>query len=284
VQHAADLLGVPSTAPSVRNEDGGDAPSLVTARDAPETTQAPENKAGDWSPTRHLVNMGVIIAVAGLLFSAATYFFNRQDQNEADERQARNELTEIVGQMAALPRQYDNLLVPSDPQAAQAEAGHFRAELVVLVSQAERLSSDYPSIVGAEDVYTIGDAHRQLGNNDLALASFTQAAKLALEEGDALIGGAARSGAGQSLFKLDRFDDGRKMFRRAIAHTGFDVPQYEEESQEADILAGWAASELEARGGPHCPEARQLVAELESSRFGSAYADQVRPNLERLCP
>jgi tetratricopeptide (TPR) repeat protein len=229
--------------------------------------------------------MGVIIAVAGLLFSAATYFFNRQDQNEADERQARNELTEIVGQMAALPRQYDNLLVPTaDPQAVQAEAAHFRAELVVLVSQAERLSSDYPSIVGAEDVYTIGDAHSQLGNHDLALASFARAEKLALEEGDSLIGEAARLGAGQALFKLERFDDGRKMYRRAISHPGFDLPQYEAESQEADVLAGWATSELEARDAPHCPEARLLVEELENNRFGSAYADQMRPNLERRCP
>jgi tetratricopeptide (TPR) repeat protein len=264
-------------------EGGDESPSLVTAQGAAETTQASEAPGN--SATRNLVNMGVIIAVAGLLFSAATYFFNRQDQDEADERQARTELTEIVGQMAALPRQYDNLLVPgADPQAVQAEAGHFRAELVVLVSQADRLSSDYPSIVGAEDVYTIGEAHSQLGNHDIALAKFARAEKLALEDGDSLIGGAARSGAGQSLFKLGRFDDGRKMYRRAISHTGFDVRQHEAESQEADIQAGWATSELEARGAPHCPEARRLVAKLEDNRFGSAYADQLRPNLEQLCP
>jgi tetratricopeptide (TPR) repeat protein len=267
-------------------EGGGVSGPPSTAQGAAETTQAsqaPDSSA--WSPTRHLVNMGVIIAVAGLLFSAATYFFSRQEQDEADERSARTELTEIVGQMAALPRQYDNLLVPgADPAAAQAEAGHFRAELVVLVSQAERLSSDYPSIVGAEDIYTIGDAHNQLGNHDMALATFARAEDLALDEGDPLIGAAARSGAGQSLFKLERFADGRKMYRRAISHTGFDVPRYEAESHEADILAAWAASELEARGAPDCPEARQLVAELEDNRFGSGYAAQVRPNLERLCP
>jgi len=96
--------------------------------------QETERAAGDASPSdetqgptprnpnRHqervkrLIDLGTIVGIAALLFSGVTYFFSQRDQTRSDTRAARTELTDVIGRMNALPRQYGLTSLQNDPE------------------------------------------------------------------------------------------------------------------------------------------------------------------------
>jgi hypothetical protein len=232
---------------------------------------------------RRLIDVGVIIAVAGLLFSGVTYFFNRRDQHQADQRQARTELTEVVSRIAALPRQYAELKVtPPTGGASDDLSGLFRHELAVLVSQAEQLVSEHPSIAGPADFFTIGSANANLSNYESAVANYAAAKHHAVAVGDPLLAASSRAAAGEALFALEKFDKGREMFRRAITQLVAALPRVEAELHASSVRTTWASAELRAG---NCAAAEELVEELDSTDdpTASESAARLRPQIETAC-
>jgi hypothetical protein len=269
-EHDGSGSGVPSTA--------------QRATEPAEASAARGTGGGERSTTaRRLINASVIIAVAGLLFSGLTYFFNRQDQQEADQRQARAELTEVVGRIAALPREYADLQdIAQTAGAVDDLSTLFRHELAVLVSQAEQLVSDHPSIAGPDDFFTIGFAHTNLSNFASALTNYTEAESRAVAEGDSLVALTSRTARGEALFFLEEFDKGRKMFRQAIKQLFVALPRLAAVLQASSVRRSWAAAELRAG---HCAAAEQLVAKLDATDHPTAseFAAELRAQIEAAC-
>jgi hypothetical protein len=239
---------------------------------------APPTSGGVGSIARRLIDVGVIIAVAGLLFSGVTYFFNRRDQQNADQRRARSELTEVVSRIAALPRQYAELKDPVQPPgASDSFSGLFRHELTVLVSQAEQLVSGYPSIGGPADFFTIGSAQANLSNYEAAVTNYAEAGHRAAANGETLLAASSRGAEGEALFSLEKFDKGRKMFRQAIKLLFDALPRLEAELHASSVRSAWASAELHAG---HCAAAEELVGELDST---DDLATELRAQIEAAC-
>ena len=209
------------------SNDSPPEPTTDRSRTEPNGTSVDSRSgvSGRPSAVRRAFDAGVIIAVAGLVFSGVTYFFNRRDQENADQRGARTELTQTVEQMAALPRQYPTLLDGPITAADSNTLSHYRSELLVLATQAERIISEHPSIARQADFLEIGQAEDDIGDGYTALTNYLRSEKLALDANDSVVGQASRLSLGESLFNLRQFDAGRKWFRRAVSLTGFhDVP------------------------------------------------------------
>lgn len=209
---------------------------------------------------RRLIDIGVVTAVIALLFSASTYWIDRRGQDRADQRQARSELTEVVGKMAALPREYATLTVPSNGVDPATLGANFTSELIVLVAQAERLVDDNPSIVGPADRLSIGTAHLNLGNYEEAVAAFAAAKRQAAAESDERLVMASLTDAAVAEFGLGRAGRGRTGFRRAIRRAGTDARSGAQIRTDVDfILRRWAQTELVIG---NCQGAAELIAEI----------------------
>ena len=165
---------------------------------------------------RRLFDVGVVTGVIALRFTATTYWVDRQGQDRADDRQARAELTDMVGRMAALPREYGLLNGASSDVDVNAVSSNFNSELLVLVSQAERLVDQHPSIASPTDWLSIGFAHYTLSNFDQAIDAFREAREHVVSKSDARVATAAKMDEAAALFGLGRFAAGRAMFERAI--------------------------------------------------------------------
>jgi hypothetical protein len=175
------------------------------------------------NPRRHrLIDLGAAVGVAALLFSGSTYFFNRHDQHRADLREARSELTDIIGRMDALSREYGALDPATDGQNASSQfaAGSLaNSERLSLVVQAEHLMDDNPSIAAAADYLSLGFAHLNLGSLDnlyRARTLFARAEKLAEERGDRYLVTAALVNKGRAEYQLGNAVAGTRLFQRLI--------------------------------------------------------------------
>jgi len=243
--------------------------SPTEATEATEASNEPETSAtARAARARHAINIGVIIAVAGLIFSGVTYVFNRRDQQKADERRARTELTEVIGDIVALPRLYPNNQVDAFANS------QFRSEMVVLVGAAERLTSEFPQIAGPADYLALGYANNNLLNLTSAIDEFARAEDLALVAGDAGLTAAARFNAGISYFLLGQLPRGRRMFTRALSLSGLDgVPDSVVVAQQPSIRTSWALAEATVG---QCIEARRQLAVVANTPGGAQVVNQVR--------
>jgi hypothetical protein len=226
---------------------------------------------------RSLVDAGVVVALFGLIFGVTTYWADQREQEREDERQARAALTDITGQLTALPRVYAQQLASSSGSAQSDLSANLNTETVVLVAQAERLATDNPSIVRATDFYTIGEAYSRLLDFDRAYERFAAAAELASTEGDFTIASASQRGMAGSLFGLGRADEGRELFGSITSAEGFDALSDSEQLNNAWFtLMIWIRTE--ASYG-YCDYAHLGLADLAevATAAGSAPAtfDQV---------
>lgn len=209
---------------------------------------------------RRLMDFGVVTAVAALLFSASTYWIDRRGQDRADDRQARSELTEVVGKMAALPRDYAVLTLPGSGADAGAVSSNFTSELIILVAQAERLVADYSSVAGPADYLSIGFAHLNLGNYEQAIDAFDAAKRRAAAESDERLVTAALTDSAVARFGLGRAGTGRALFRRAIARAGENGRSAAQIRTDVDfILRRWAQTELVVG---NCATASELIGQI----------------------
>jgi len=242
----------------VADEAPGDEPG--ESDEGPGYAAGPDRSAYRTENRRRLFDIGVVTAVAALLFSATTYWIDRSGQDRADDRQARSELTDVVGKMAALPREYAALPVPEGGADPGIVSSNFTSELIVLVAQAERLVDGYPGIVGPADYLSIGFAHLNLGNYVQAIDAFDAAKASAAAVSDERLAMAALTDSAVARFGLGRPSAGRSLFRRAIARAGENGPSAAQIRTDVDfILRRWAQTELVVGG---CDRASALVAEI----------------------
>jgi hypothetical protein len=254
---------------SAFNDGPATPPSPEPATESTNASDEPRNNITA-SRARRAINVGVIIAVAGLIFSGVTYVFNRRDQQKADERRARTELTEVISQIVGLPRQY-----PTGQTDALVNS-QFRSELAVLVGAAERLSSEHSSIVGPSDYLALGYANNILLNLEHAIDELAKAEELAIAADDPGILTGARTNAANSYFLLGDLSNGRRMFKRALRVGGLtDVPRTITEAQEPSIRLSWALAEATVG---QCLQAHLHLARLARVHAGALIANQIRSN------
>jgi len=222
-----------------------DDPAAAPAPDAGEDTASVGAPTPGKTARRRLFDVGVVTAVIALAFSAMTYWIDRQGQDRADDRQARAELTDMVGKMAALPREYrlfDGSNAAADPNAV---SSNFNSELLVLVAQAERLVDEHPSIASPADWLSIGFAHFTLSNYEQAVDAFQAARTKVVSRSDERVAMASMMNEAAALFGLDRTDDGRTMFERAIARARTDGRSQLQIDYDVDFIRRrWAQIEM----------------------------------------
>jgi hypothetical protein len=245
----------------------------------PPAAEQASSGAAARSSARRVFDAGVIIAVAALLFSGMTYFFNRREDQRANERQARAQLTDMVQQIAGLQRNYPTLTDANASYEQNATTfGQFNSELTVLVAQAERIRSEHPSIAGPADYLSIGYAYSLL-NDPSAIPTLAQAEQLAVAAQDFNVASQARLDAALALFGLERFKAGRNMFKRAISMPGFSDFSASLTRRQAQFVR-WRWAKAEVAWG-QCSQALALIAELANSPDGVKYADEVIRVIER---
>jgi hypothetical protein len=209
-----------------------------------------------------LLNVSALVAVLGLAFAVLTYVLDSRSQDRADRRAARAELTELVQSISELPRLYATL--PTD-QGSMLVAGTsaYTAELLSLVSQAERVVAESATVAGSGDYMAIANAHLQLGNYTRAVETFGVAEGMATDEGDQVVATAARRGLGLAGFASGAVEEGRRAFRRAVEMGDFDVVESVRDGNKVLTLFQWIGAEA-ATG--NCEQAEALLADLKSSR------------------
>jgi len=257
------------------------------APDAPPESQPSEsNGSRRHSPRtgQHLLNLGVIVAIAGLLFSGITYLFNRHDQQRADKRAARTELTNVLTQLDGIDREYASVPVPNDPEDPSAvqrqRQGLANTERLPLVLQAEQIFKQNPSIFGAADYLSLGYAQMSLGGSDNLLRARdynVRAEEQATAQNARYLVTAARINLGRVDYLLQDFRRGSATFR-ALLHERAGAPATVTDSQ-AGIALEWlrAASVIGSCDSyGDLKEAKPLLPPPYANRLGAALAQCAR--------
>jgi len=198
-----------------------------------------------------------------LLFTGVTYVIDLRGQDRADRRQARQDLSQTISDIEALPRAYMEQINDEDPNISETAYSLFIGELVAAIAHAEDIRDAHPGIFETVDVYVIGNAQLILSNFDLAVEQLADAEDLAVRGGDTVVATAARRGLGTAYFGLERPEEARAAFQRASSMEGFhNIPETVVNGNRFTTLKYWVGAELTYGD---CLAAAERFGELETT-------------------
>ncbi len=207
----------------------------------PPTSDARASRTGRLG---RFLNVGAIIAALGFVFGLVTWTIDQRAQDRADRRQARSELTGILSDLAALPRQYTPLLLEADGVLEQNLTSLYADEAKVLIAQARAIVESSPDITTAGDYLAIGNGQWFAQDSTGAVDSWRTAEVLAVDDDATNTATVIRRILGFRLLQLGFLDEGRKTFQRAVEWDGLTAPEgLLRTAEKADTHSQWAVAE-----------------------------------------